>query len=77
MIEDFQDQQRKRDINMRSLVDYTRGAIFILFGLFFIFFKNFNIQGLEYKTWYLYIGILFVLYGVWRMYRGFKKNYYK
>lgn len=62
---------------MRSVVDYTRGAVFVVFGLFFIFFKNFNLSGIEYKSWYLYLGILFVLYGFWRIYRGYKKNYYK
>jgi hypothetical protein len=62
---------------MRSINDYTRGAIFILFGIFFLFFKNLHIQGIEYKEWFPYIGGLFVVYGAWRIYRGYKKNYFK
>jgi hypothetical protein len=45
---------------MRSIVDYSRGAIFILFGLFFFFFDKFNIEGIEYKPWYKFIGVLFL-----------------
>ncbi|MDQ6609759.1 MAG: hypothetical protein M3Y85_08065 [Bacteroidota bacterium] len=77
MNEDFQEQQERRYAKMRSINDYTRGAIFILFGLFFLLFKRLNIQGLEYKDWYVYIGGLFVIYGIWRMYRGYKKNYFR
>jgi hypothetical protein len=77
MIEEFQEEEIKRQTRMRSIIDYTRGAVFVLFGLFFIFFQKLNIPGLEYKTWYLYLGILFALYGFWRMYRGYKKNYFR
>lgn len=77
MLEDFEDEKRRRDTRMRSFVDYTRGAIFVLFGLFFILFKNLNISGMEYRVWYPYAGGLFILYGLWRIYRGYKKNYYK
>jgi hypothetical protein len=77
MTDDFQNREEQRYIRMRSINDYSRGAIFILFGLFFIFFKQLNIRGLEYQDWYRYLGILFVVYGLWRIYRGYKKNYFR
>lgn len=77
MLEDFQDQEKRRQVRMRSIIDYTRGAVFVLFGLFFVFFQSLKIEGLEYKPWYLYIGVLFIVYGAWRIYRGYKKNYFR
>lgn len=77
MNDNFQELEERRYTRMRSINDYTRGAIFILFGLFFLLFKNLHIQGLEYKDWYPYIGGLFVIYGSWRIYRGYKKNYFR
>ncbi len=77
MNEEFQDQEERRYARMRSVNDYTRGAIFILFGLFFLFFKQLHVQGLQYQDWYVYLGALFVVYGTWRIYRGYKKNYFK
>lgn len=77
MTEEFEEQQQRRYIRMRSINDYSRGTIFILFGCFFIFFQKFNIKGLVYQDWFAYIGSLFVVYGLWRIYRGYKKNYFR
>ena len=77
MLKDYQEQQRKQDTRMRSIADYTSGVIFLLFGSFFVFYEKLNIQVFNYQSWYKYIGILFMIYGAWRIYRGYKKNYYK
>ncbi|HVF81942.1 MAG TPA: hypothetical protein VM884_08410 [Flavisolibacter sp.] len=77
MIEDFQNKQKKQGGQMRSIMDYTMGFIFFCFGVFFIIYRQFGIRiadrdpsALDYV-----IGAVFVLYGGWRMYRGYKKNY--
>lgn len=77
MNDDFTGKEQQRYVRMRSINDYSRGAIFILFGLFFLFFKKLNLQGLQYRDWYVYVGVLFIAYGCWRIYRGYKKNYFK
>lgn len=62
---------------MRAVVDYTRGVVFALLGFFFVFFDKWGIDGIEFQPWYRYLGGLFIVYGLWRIYRGSKKNYYK
>jgi uncharacterized membrane protein len=73
MIEDFQEQQRKRTTRLRSIMDFTMGGLFIAIGIVLLIYKvgtleEFNRMGL---------GVLFILYGIWRIYRGYKKNYFK
>ena len=60
-------------------MDYTMGIVFFCFGVFFIVYRHFGIRimdkeptGLDYV-----IGAIFVVYGAWRIYRGYKKNYYR
>ena len=73
MIEDFQEQQRKRTTRIRSIMDFAMGGLFIAIGIVLLIYKvgtleEFNRMGL---------GVLFILYGIWRIYRGYKKNYFK
>jgi len=73
MIEDFQEQQRKRTVRIRSFMDFTMGGLLIVAGTLLLIYKiekldDFNRKGL---------GGLFILYGIWRVYRGYKKNYFK
>lgn len=73
MIEDFQEQQRKKTIRIRSFMDFAMGGLFIAIGIVLLIYKvgtleEFNRMGL---------GVLFILYGIWRIYRGYKKNYFK
>lgn len=73
MLEDYQEQQRKKAARLRSLMDFTMGGLFIAIGVVLMVYQittlpDFNRKGL---------GILFILYGIWRIYRGYKKNYFK
>jgi NADH:ubiquinone oxidoreductase subunit 5 (subunit L)/multisubunit Na+/H+ antiporter MnhA subunit len=73
MIGDFQEQQKKRTSRIRSIMDFTMGGLFIAIGIVLLIYKvgtleEFNRMGL---------GVLFILYGIWRIYRGYKKNYFK
>lgn len=63
---------------MRSIVDYTSGTIFLLIGIFFLVHKKMGWKILSTDPATLYfIGTIFVLYSLWRFYRGYKKNYYR
>ena len=79
MLEDFQEQQRKRTARMRSIMDFTMGAIMFLAGVFFLIYGELGIKlrGREHSTLDYALGALFVLYGIWRMYRGYKKDYFQ
>ena len=79
MIEDYQEQHRKRVTRMRSVMDYTMGALLILIGSFFLIYGmlGYRLRGHAHDTIDYFIGVLFVLYGIWRIYRGYKKDYFR
>ena len=59
-------------------MDYSMGAILFLIGVFFISYRYIGIKlpmsnpsNIDFV-----IGGLFMLYGSWRIYRGYKKDYY-
>lgn len=79
MIEEYENQRRKQLSRTRSIVDYTMGALFFLLGIYFLVYNQLGVNvfnrepsGLDYV-----IGGLFVIYGIWRIYRGYKKNYFR
>lgn len=73
MIEDFQEQQRKKTIRIRSFMDYTMGGLLVVAGTLLLIYKIGNLGDINRKG----LGILFILYGLWRIYRGYKKNYFR
>ena len=79
MIEEFQNKQRQQRTRMRSVIDYTMGTFFLLFGIYFLVYEKFGwpLFGREPSGIDYFIGGLFILYGGWRIYRGYKKNYFR
>jgi uncharacterized membrane protein len=79
MIEDYEQKRRKQVSRMRSMVDYTMGALFTLLGIYFLIYNRmgWNVFDREPSSIDYFIGGLFVLYGAWRIYRGYKKNYFR
>jgi threonine/homoserine/homoserine lactone efflux protein len=80
MIEEFQDKQRQQNSKVRSVMDYVMGAVFFLIGLYFVIYPQLGVKTIlnrERSNMDYIIGALFMLYGGWRIYRGYKKNYYR
>lgn len=80
-LEEFErDKLSQRDkglIRMRALMDYGMGIMWMAMGVFLMFIKEFN-TGLEARFDDPYMkgfGAICVLYGAFRIYRGYKKNY--
>jgi hypothetical protein len=73
MIEDFQEQQRRKTVRIRSFMDFTMGGLLVVAGTALLVYKVGNLDDINRKG----LGVLFVLYGIWRLYRGYKKNYFK
>jgi len=80
MIEEYEKQKRKRLALRRSLADYVVGSIIVCVGTFFLlrhllkldFNENFPPNNMD-KVF----GVICLLYGGWRIYRGYKKNYFR
>lgn len=78
MIEEYENQRQKQVSQMRTITNYGMGVVFICAGIFFFVYEFLGIDlGREPSPVDKIIGALFVLYGVWRLYRGYKKNYFK
>lgn len=80
-LEEFEkDQLSERDkgfIRMRSIMDYGMGLLWSGMGIFLLLNKYFN-TGLELRYDDLTLkgfGGICLIYGLFRIYRGYKKNY--
>ena len=70
------DRRTKGYILMRAIMDYGMGIMIFGFGIFFLLAPKLGF-GFEIEDFYRYFfGGLCILYGGWRFYRGYKKNYY-
>ena len=82
-LEEFEEEpltHRQRNyLRTRSIVDYCMGLLWMSMGIFLVFKKYFDVQinlefdGITFKI----LGGICIVYGLFRMYRGYKKNYYK
>jgi hypothetical protein len=78
-LEEFENDpgKSKRYGRMRSIMDYGMGTLWIAMGIFLMFpykFSN-NFQQFDNPMIKIFAGIC-ILYGSFRIYRGYKKNYY-
>lgn len=80
MIEDYEKQKRRRLILRKSIMDYAIGVLIIVIGVFFLsremFDMDFN-KRFPPNSMDKIFGAICLLYGGWRIYRGYKKNYFK
>ena len=80
MVEEYEEKRRKQVSSMRSILDYGIGIAIITAGAF-LFFRG--MMKLEFNETFppnsmdKIFGLLCMLYGFWRVYRGYKKNYFK
>lgn len=81
-LEEFEKEQlsdrEKNAIRMRRITNYTMGVFFIAVGFFFMFPTKYTAQYInQYDPLVikLFAGLCWV-YGLFRLYRGYKKNYY-
>ncbi|MGB3008687.1 MAG: hypothetical protein WBC06_19380 [Chitinophagaceae bacterium] len=81
MIEEYENKKRKQVSSMKSLMDYGMGLIILLLGAFFFFRGKLGKIPLNEKfppdNLDKLFGAFCLIYGVWRIYRGYKKNYFR
>jgi hypothetical protein len=82
MFEEFENKRRKQFSSMKSMVDYAMGFIIILFGFFFLFRSKLGAIPInetlgEPDLLEKIFGVLCLLYGSWRIYRGYQKKYFR
>ncbi len=80
MIEEYENRRQKQVSGMRSILDYGIGSAIVTAGLFLFFRSMMDLKMNEtHPPTYVdkLFGALCVVYGAWRIYRGYKKNYFR
>ena len=81
MFEEYEKKKRKQISMMRSLLDYGMGLLILLAGLLFFFRQKLgNIpinERFPPNDIDKIFGAICIIYGTWRIYRGYKKNYFR
>jgi hypothetical protein len=73
--ERVRDRKRKSDILLQTLLDTGRGVLIVGFGVFFLIAPRLGYDfAVDNPIRYGFSGLC-LLYGGWRIYRGYKKNY--
>lgn len=72
------DPKNKRYILMKSITDFGMGFIYLAIGVLILFAKKLNFQN-EFADSILakVFAVIVIIYGAWRIYRGWKKDYYR
>ncbi len=83
-LEEFENEENlsKRDkglIQMRSLTNYVMGVMIICAGFFFLFPPKSMLPRINQydPTMIKILAIVCFIYGLFRIYRGYKKNYFR
>ncbi len=80
MFEEYEKKKRKQIAFMKSLLDYGMGLMIVGAGLFFLFRGKFALSFNERfppNDIDIIFGVVCVIYGSWRIYRGYQKKYFK
>ncbi len=74
---DYNETKVKRYSNMKSILDFGMGLIYIGVGIMILLAKKLLLNN-EFADSIIGKGlaVIVIIYGVWRIYRGFKKDYF-
>jgi hypothetical protein len=76
MNEEQKDRKTKNYILMRTIMDYGMGVLILGFGVFFAFSHKWGVNFTVDSFFRNLFAGLCVLYGGFRIYRGYQKNYF-
>ena len=72
-------EREKNLVRMRSFTNYVMGILILAAGILFLFPPEVLAIRLEDKDPVLIkiLGVICIIYGLFRIYRGYKKNYFR
>jgi threonine/homoserine/homoserine lactone efflux protein len=82
MLEEYEKKKRKRHAQMLSMMDYTMGTVMLVIGIFFLFLRHspgvvLNEYMRKPDLLDKILGGMCLLYGSWRIWRGYQKKYFR
>lgn len=73
----FKEKRTKSFSTMRSMLDYTMGFLYLTAAAFLFFAERMGYEMVNFDKTFRYIfGSICAVYGVWRLYRGYRKDYF-
>ncbi len=73
----FKEKRTRNFSTMRSLLDYTMGVLYIAAAAFLFFAEKMGFEMVNFDKSFRYIfGSICLVYGFWRLYRGYRKDYF-
>ncbi|HEX6915007.1 MAG TPA: hypothetical protein VF145_07185 [Chitinophagaceae bacterium] len=75
MQNEFRERQRKTTANMRMMRDITMAILIIGMAILLFFAKRWNLLVHLSDGFRITLGVLFAIYGAFRLYRGIKQDY--
>lgn len=79
-LEEYEKRKRKQVSTMRSMLDFGIGIMIVIAAVFLFFRDSMDLDFNDKyppNQWDKVLGVIFLAYGAWRIYRGYKKNYFK
>lgn len=73
--EQFRDRNRKNVANMRMIKDITMAILILGVAMLLFFAEELNILTKVSDGFRIAMGVLFSVYGAFRLYRGIKQDY--
>ncbi|MDX2048361.1 MAG: hypothetical protein SFU87_16350 [Chitinophagaceae bacterium] len=73
-IRDFEEKQRKNFSRMHAIYDLSMGVLWAGVGIFFLFYRKLGFDFDFDPVLTSIFGGASILYGIFRFYRGYKKN---
>ena len=80
MFDEYENKKRKQVRLMRSILDYGMGIAILAAGVIFFFREKFHFrlnEDFPPNDTDKIFGAICIVYGCWRIYRGYKKNYFR
>jgi hypothetical protein len=74
---DPQEKRTKNYVLMRSVMDYGMGLVIVCCGIFFAIAPKLGIEFNVDPFFRYFFAVMCIVYGGWRIYRGYLKNYYQ
>ena len=74
MRNNYEENRRKSSAMLRSVYDYVMGVLWLSLGIVFLFHEKLGINVDFDPALETIFGVACVLYGAFRLYRGFKKK---
>ncbi len=73
----FKEKRTRNFSTMRSILDYTMGVLYIAAAAFLFFAEKMGLEMVNFDKSFRYIfGSICLMYGFWRLYRGYRKDYF-